>query len=132
MLDPTRYDPDLRAMLEDLGLLDRTLPRPAPQLRTGTQALAALARSIGRMVANRRRAMGITQLQLAYAVGTSQGAISRIERGHYRVSLYTLNRVAWALDCQFAVGLFELATDLPSRKLVGALPGAPSQLAAVR
>jgi UDP-N-acetylglucosamine 1-carboxyvinyltransferase len=74
------------------------------------------------MVANRRRASGLSQLQLAYEVGTSPSAISRVERGHYRVSLHTLNRIAWALNSQVAVGLFDLDADLPSRKLVGALP----------
>lgn len=52
---------------------------------------------IGMEVARRRRALGLTQRQLARRVGTSEAAISRLESGDANATVRTLRRVAAAL-----------------------------------
>ena len=52
---------------------------------------------IGMEVARRRRALGLTQAQLALEVGTSEAAISRLESGDASATVRTLRRVAVAL-----------------------------------
>ncbi|HNV10889.1 MAG TPA: UDP-N-acetylglucosamine 1-carboxyvinyltransferase [Propionibacteriaceae bacterium] len=54
--------------------------------------------SIGRLVRDARKQRGLTQSQLAEQLGTSQGAITRIESGNQNLSLETINRIAEALD----------------------------------
>ena len=46
----------------------------------------------------------VSQVQLAKKLGTSQTAISRIEKGNYRgVKISTLERLAKALDCRLRI-----------------------------
>jgi transcriptional regulator with XRE-family HTH domain len=47
----------------------------------------------GRFLRDRRRANGLSQAQLARRAGTSQGAISMIERGRKSPTMETLDRL---------------------------------------
>jgi DNA-binding XRE family transcriptional regulator len=52
---------------------------------------------IGMEVVRRRRALRLTQAQLAREVGTSEAAISRLESGDANATVRTLRRIASAL-----------------------------------
>src|SRR5687768_292272 len=52
-----------------------------------------------------RKKMGLTQQQLAEAMGTSQSAISDLESGRVEPQLQTLQRYARALGCRFDFAL---------------------------
>ena len=56
-------------------------------------------------VAERRRALGLSQTALADLVGTTQSAIARLESGGRPPRIDTLLRIAEALDCDLAVEL---------------------------
>ena len=60
---------------------------------------------IAGQVANRRRARGLSQAELASLVGTTQSAIARLESGGRPPRIDTLLRIADALDCDLAVDL---------------------------
>jgi transcriptional regulator with XRE-family HTH domain len=64
-----------------------------------------LFRLIAERVAERRRAWGISQRELAALCGTTQSAIARVERGARPPRIDTLNRIATALDCELVVEL---------------------------
>jgi len=49
------------------------------------------------LVRQRRRAHGLTQAQLALRAGTTQAAVSRLERGHLSPTLGTLQSLLAAL-----------------------------------
>ncbi|MFI5780713.1 helix-turn-helix domain-containing protein [Nocardia sp. NPDC051570] len=75
---------------------------------------------IGRLVRESRKSRGWTQTQLASALGTSQSAVNRIERGHQNVSLEMLARVGRALDTELvSVGQTSGPTHL---RIVGGQP----------
>ncbi|GAB3400843.1 helix-turn-helix domain-containing protein [Flindersiella endophytica] len=57
-------------------------------------------RRIGYLIRDSRKHRGWTQTQLAEALGTSQSAVNRIERGHQNVSLEMLARIGEALDSE--------------------------------
>jgi UDP-N-acetylglucosamine 1-carboxyvinyltransferase len=75
---------------------------------------------IGGLVRDARRQRGLTQQQLAEALGTSQSAVARIEGGSQNVSLEILARIGAALD----TGLVQLATGIgPTHlRVVGGQP----------
>jgi len=58
-----------------------------------------LAVRLGKNIAGRRKALGITQAVLAEVVNVDEETISRFERGMVTPSLATLDRLATALDC---------------------------------
>ncbi len=61
---------------------------------------------IGLQIAEARKKRHLTQKQLAQKIGTSQGAITRIESGTYTGhSLHTLGRIAAALRANLEVRL---------------------------
>ncbi len=60
---------------------------------------------IADQVAERRRALALSQAELASLVGTTQSAIARLERGVRPPRLDTLARIANALDCELVVQL---------------------------
>lgn len=60
---------------------------------------------IAERVAERRRAWGISQRELAELCGTTQSAIARVERGARPPRIDTLARIAAALDCELVVDL---------------------------
>ncbi len=56
--------------------------------------------TIGTVIAKLRRDKGWTQAQLAEAVGTSQSAVHRIEKGQQNISLEMIKKYSRALDSQ--------------------------------
>lgn len=59
--------------------------------------------AIANELIERRKAAGLTQIQLAEATGVSQPEISRIERGDKNATILTLNKIAQVLKVR--VGL---------------------------
>jgi UDP-N-acetylglucosamine 1-carboxyvinyltransferase len=55
---------------------------------------------IGKLIRDARQHRGWTQTQLAEALGTSQSAVNRIERGHQNISLEMIARIGEALDSE--------------------------------
>src|SRR5918997_286581 len=55
---------------------------------------------IGNLIRDARKHRGLTQVQLAERLGTSQSAINRIEKGHQNLSLEMLARIGSALDSE--------------------------------
>lgn len=55
---------------------------------------------IGRLIRDARQHRGWTQAQLAEALGTSQSAVNRIERGNQNISLEMIARIGEALDSE--------------------------------
>ena len=64
-----------------------------------------LFKAIAAQVAERRRALDLSQRELADLCGTTQSAIARLERGLRPPRVDTLMRVASALDCKLVVEL---------------------------
>jgi transcriptional regulator with XRE-family HTH domain len=60
---------------------------------------------IAERVAERRRAWGGSQRELAELCGTTQSAIARMERGARPPRIDTLARIAAALDCELVIEL---------------------------
>ncbi len=58
-----------------------------------------LAKSVGALVATRRKAIGLTQAELAEKLGIEQESMSRIETGNITPSLTRLVSLADALNC---------------------------------
>jgi transcriptional regulator with XRE-family HTH domain len=61
--------------------------------------------AIADLVAERRLALGMSQQELAQAVGTTQSAIARLETGGRPPRIDTLLRISEALDCDLIVEL---------------------------
>lgn len=57
-------------------------------------------RRVGSLIREARKHGGWTQADLAAAIGTSQSAINRIEKGHQNVSLEMLARISEAVDSE--------------------------------
>ncbi|HML51372.1 MAG TPA: UDP-N-acetylglucosamine 1-carboxyvinyltransferase [Propionicimonas sp.] len=57
-----------------------------------------LPSSVGTLIRDARKQRGLTQQELAGLLGTSQGAIGRIESGGQNLSLEMINRIATALE----------------------------------
>ena len=60
---------------------------------------------IAEQVADRRKALGLSQKELAELTGTTQSAIARLEGGGTPPRLSTLVRIARALDSDLVVAL---------------------------
>jgi ribosome-binding protein aMBF1 (putative translation factor) len=60
---------------------------------------------IAERVAERRKAWGVSQRELAELCGTTQSAIARLERGARPPRIDTLARIAAALDCELVIEL---------------------------
>lgn len=54
---------------------------------------------IGEIIAENRNRKGMTQAQLAEAIGTSQSAVNRIENGGQNISVEMLVRISEVLNC---------------------------------
>lgn len=67
---------------------------------TGNVDEDALYRAFGKAIANRRRQIGLTQAQLAEAVGLSRGSIAHIERGSQKVFLHQILALTDALQLE--------------------------------
>lgn len=59
--------------------------------------------AIARQVLALRLEHGLTQEHLAQRVGTSHSQIARLESGHYRTSVATLERIAQAFDRELRI-----------------------------
>ena len=55
---------------------------------------------IGKLIRDARQHRGWTQAQLAEALGTSQSAVNRIERGNQNISLEMIARIGEALESE--------------------------------
>ncbi|GLK53428.1 hypothetical protein GCM10017621_29360 [Maricaulis virginensis] len=58
----------------------------------------ALNRAIGKALADRRRAAGMRQADVAQSVGISRSSLANIEKGRQALSIFLLYQVADALD----------------------------------
>ncbi len=79
-----------------------------------------LALATARKVVQRRKEIGMTQGQLAAAMGTSQAQVWRIESGHHNPTAKTLTRLERALETSFGERFRELpraAQDSPKDQL---------------
>jgi ribosome-binding protein aMBF1 (putative translation factor) len=65
----------------------------------------SLFEAIAMQVVERRRALDLSQRELADICGTTQSAIARLERGRRPPRVDTLMRIAGALDCELVVEL---------------------------
>jgi len=71
-----------------------------PKVREAYENLP-LSLATARLVVERRKELGMTQGQLAEAMGTSQAQVWRIESGHFNPTARTLARLERALDTSF-------------------------------
>jgi transcriptional regulator with XRE-family HTH domain len=69
----------------------------------GFSAIAARRRALGDELVAGRRALGLTQTEVAARMQTSQSAVARLEAGSGDVRLSTLERYAAALGWQLDV-----------------------------
>ena len=83
------------------GMADRRSVFP------GFRDLDGLTVEIGRALAHRRRAAGLSQAELADRMGTSQPAIARLEGGGTNARVSTLRRYAAAVGCDLRIELLE-------------------------
>lgn len=60
-----------------------------------------------------RQEMGLTQADLAEAVGTTRSVISRLESGRHSPTLDTLTQVAEALGCSLEVRFVRKSPESP-------------------
>jgi ribosome-binding protein aMBF1 (putative translation factor) len=71
--------------------------------------------AIADQVSDRRRALGLSQSELAELTGTTQSAIARLESGGRPPRIDTLLRIANALDCELQVELRPRTTEEDSK-----------------
>lgn len=65
--------------------------------------------TMGQQVRDKRKALGLTQEQLAYRAPVSLKTLQRLESGRFSVSLSTLTAIASVLGCSVADLLDEAA-----------------------
>ena len=81
--------------------------------------------AIGRRIRERRRVIGVSQGQLAQAIGVTFQQVQKYERGTNRVSFSRLMEIVAALGCELSDLAEGLASDRPEHGL-----GAAQQLMA--
>jgi transcriptional regulator with XRE-family HTH domain len=91
-----------------------------PQLDQGSGGLDDIGPRLGEL----RRSLGMTQLDVAFRMGTTQPALARLEKGEAKANLRTLSRYAKALGKRAVVTL--------SSKLVTGQGGKAAPSAAVQ
>lgn len=74
-----------------------------------------LAQAIGKAIARRRKALGLTQEQLSEAAGLAQASLSHIERGVTSPSIERLSQLAGILECRLSDFLGETGTGPADR-----------------
>lgn len=72
--------------------------QPLPDVTTSCDVT-----SVGVRLRALRRAAGLTQLQFARRLGTTQSAVARLEVGQQRLSLSALQRAAAEVGCDVTV-----------------------------
>ena len=76
--------------------------------------------TLGRRIAERRKALGITQVQLAETIGVAQQTMAHYEGGVSRIAVETLSQLAVALDTSV-----EKLIGTPTRRGAGKRGPAP-------
>ncbi|WP_115367641.1 helix-turn-helix domain-containing protein [Alteripontixanthobacter maritimus] len=81
--------------------------------------LESIYRAFGRAVANRRKQLQLTQLDLAKRVGLSRGSIAHIEKGTQKVFLHHVYGITEALELSSVHELLatQRVLDAPSTHL---------------
>ncbi|MDR8398451.1 helix-turn-helix domain-containing protein [Paraburkholderia sp. USG1] len=74
-----------------------------------------LVRAIGKAIARRRKALGLTQEQLSEAAGLAQASLSHIERGVTSPSIERMAQLAGILECRLSDFLGEAGTGPADR-----------------
>lgn len=77
----------------------------------------AIYRSFGRAVAERRKFLGKTQMQIAKAVGLSRASLANIERGSQKVFLHQVLALTEALELESSHEIVP-SRALPPRQMV--------------
>lgn len=75
--------------------------------------------ALGALIRDARKQRGLTQIQLAEVLGTSQSAVHRIEAGNQNVSLDMINRIATALEAPI------ISTGMPPTSHLRIVGGRP-------
>jgi len=83
-----------------------TNPNPSPAARAAYEDEARLA-AFRELVHRLRTDAGLTQLELAERMGTTQSAIARMEGGGTQPTLQTLEKLASAVGAELLVGVGE-------------------------
>jgi transcriptional regulator with XRE-family HTH domain len=71
------------------------------------------ANAISSQLRQRRNELGLSLTKVARRAGTSPASLSRYESGWHRFELYTLHKLAAALDCRLVIGLEPLKSQSP-------------------
>jgi transcriptional regulator with XRE-family HTH domain len=103
------------AVLVENGQSDFALPQVAPAAPAKPRADGGLD-DIGPRLGEMRRSLGMTQLEVAFKMGTTQPALARLEKGEAKANLRTLSRYAEALGRRAVVQLTP-STDTALRRL---------------
>jgi transcriptional regulator with XRE-family HTH domain len=82
---------------------------------------------IGPRLGEMRRAIGMTQLEVAFKMGTTQPALARLEKGEAKANLRTLARYAEALGRRAVVQLTPSTESVPRRPGSSDPVGQPSK-----
>jgi len=75
----------------------------------------------GQLIRERRLAHGLTQARLALRAGTTQTALSRLERGELSPSIATLQRILFVLGETIELRVADLLGDHDEAHLAGLL-----------
>ncbi len=105
---------DFEALLEKI---DREAKEEGPKAVAELQALQVKYRMLNQLI-ERRRALNLTQKELAEKAGLGQAEVSKIERGRKSPTLDTYSRLAAALG----LGVPSLARRRRRRKVAEGLP----------
>ncbi len=88
-------------------------PMPQPDAKGNYPAAEALAVSIARSILRERRALGLSQVELARRAGIRAETLNRVERGKFSPSVATLEKLDRALKAAQAP---EQAKARPKRR----------------
>jgi len=102
--------PDTRRFSE---LRDKARKDPSRAHRIDLAKARVLDEEAEYRVAELRRALGVTQLELADLIGKTQSAISQIESGHVSLSIDVLRRIISELG-----GELEIAAVFKERRVL--------------
>ncbi|HVF78018.1 MAG TPA: helix-turn-helix transcriptional regulator [Solirubrobacteraceae bacterium] len=83
--------------------------------------------SPGRLIRERRLIHGLTQAQLALRAGTTQTALSRLERGELSPTVSTLERIMFVMGETLELGVTVLQGEHDEAHLAGLLARTPSE-----
>lgn len=91
------------------------MAKTKPQAKRGSQELGPL---LGKNVALRRKALGLTQAQLAEHLGVETETISRVERGTNLISLKRLASLSEVLETSVAELLSQSVSNRSDQALM--------------